>query len=95
MNMNKKYTTFTNDKKRRILCPACGHYIGSDTHLGEKKERILKCCRCGSFMKLAPPRKFEGEVDGKEGKWIVFGPNEGMFTADLTENEYDDTIPIE
>lgn len=91
---DEKNSTFFENKKRRILCPACKHYV-CDTYLGENVERIKKCGRCGSFMKLLPPRKFEGVVNGKEGKWIAFGPNEGMFTADLTEKDYDDTMPVE
>lgn len=89
--MPQSTPTFYKDGKRRIKCPACGRYL-MDTYLGEKKDRIKKCANCGSFLKLKPPLKFHGVVDGKEDDWIAFGPNQGMFTADLTESDYDVTI---
>ena len=86
-----KKSSFKKDGKKRIKWPSCNRYLLT-THLGEKNERIVKCANCKMFLKWSPPRKFKGIVDNKEGKWIAFGPNEGMFTADLTDDEYDDTI---
>ena len=82
-----KHTTFKADGQRRIVCPTCGRYLG-DSHLGEKKIRNIRCKGCHAVSIVYPPRK-DTEDDVKV---IRFGPNEGVFTADLTEKEIEDSI---
>ena len=83
----KKATTFKNDGKRRILCVGCSRFI-TESHLGEKKQRYIKCKGCGPVNIITPPRKttFKGQ------KVILYGPNEGLFTADLAEDEIEESL---
>jgi len=83
----QKAPTFHEDGKRRMLCAACGRYLG-DTYLGEQKTRNVRCQGCKSINTFLPP--LNGEKDGVKG--ILYGPNHGLFTADLTEKEIEDSI---
>ncbi|GEM_PF-5323051 len=79
--------TFKDDGKRRVFCAACKRYI-TESHLGEKEIRKIKCRGCDSVNIVFPPTK-----DKKDGqKVILFGQNHGLWTADLTEKEVEDSM---
>lgn len=64
----------------------------ADMHLGEKNSRPIRCWKCKAISIYFPPRKTKNE---KGEKVILWGPNEGMITADLTEDEIEDTVKPE
>ncbi|MDB5266816.1 MAG: hypothetical protein JWN89_631 [Parcubacteria group bacterium] len=82
-----KQKTFNKDGVKRIICTNCAHYMG-DSHLGEKNIRKIRCTKCHTISIVYPPRK---DTEGGM-KVIRFGPNEGVFTADLTESEIENSI---
>ena len=87
-----RHTTFKKEGYKKVFCAACGHYMKTDVHLGEKNYRAVRCWKCKAVSIIYPPRK--GVNDAGE-KVILWGPNEGMVTADLTEKEIEDTIKPE
>jgi len=87
-----KQTTFKNEGYKKIICGNCGHYMKANVYLGEKNPRAIRCWKCKAISIYFPPRK---TTNKEGGKVILWGPNEGMVTADLTENEIEDTIKPE
>jgi len=81
--LEKKYPTFKTDGYRKVFCSGCKGFTGARMRLGEKNQKAVKCKQCRVVSVVFPPRMtMEGEM-----KVIKFGPNEGCFTADLTEAE--------
>lgn len=81
-----KNPTFKDDGMKRIECP-CGHFI-CETRLTDDRIRIEKCHYCGTRAVIHPPKK--GDVDGQ--KVIFHGPNNGLWTADLTDEELRNSV---
>jgi len=97
--MHKKDTpTFYKDGARRVKCPHCNKYVAKKgkgallTKLTHKTYRPCTCCHCKGKFILYPPLK---TTDGRGHKIIKWGPNRSDVTADLTEDEFEDTIPAE
>ena len=83
----KKDPTFKDNNKRRVLCAACGRFI-TESRLGEKNIRNIRCKQCGSVSIVNPPIK--GQKDGQ--RVILYGPGNATFTADLTDSEIEDSL---
>jgi len=78
-----KNPTFRDDKKRKIFCSGCKRYL-TDLYLEEKKDRFIKCKKCGIKSHILPP---EHSNDG-EMKVLKFGVGGSMYTADPEFDEY-------
>lgn len=87
-----KQTTFKKDGYKKIICPNCGHYMKANVYLGEKNYRAIRCWKCKAVSLIYPPRK---DINEENERIIRWGPNEGVYTADLTENEIEDTMKPE
>lgn len=94
-----KSPTFKDEGYRRIKCPnpKCGKVLGRKdkgavfTRLGDTKTRYYTCCHCGHKIIVQPPIRTNDE---QRLKVILWGPNMTP-TADLTDEECNDTIPAE
>lgn len=97
-HMEQKDTlTFWKNGARRVKCPYCHKYVGRKgknvllTKLDHKTYRACTCCHCGEKFIVYPPVKTTDENGVRIIKW---GPDLLYTTADLTEKEFEDTIPM-
>lgn len=98
MKITKDTPTFWKDGKRRVKCPHCGRFLGRkggsviETRLTDNKDKFYRCFSCNNFFIVQPPKK---ELNEKREKIIKWGTDRMYTTADLTENDYDDTILLD
>jgi len=97
-NKKIKHTpTFKDDGYRRVKCPHCNKFVGFKgkkvlvTRLTDKSYRPCRCCHCKGVFILYPPLK---TTDDKGMRVIKWGAELSHTTADLTDSEITDTIPV-
>jgi hypothetical protein len=96
--MLKNTPTFYKDGKRRIKCPWCKKFVGKKkgnvltTKLDHKTYRAYNCCHCRKEFIVYPPQK---GLNDKGEKIIKWGPDLMHTTADLTDDEFEDTINLD
>lgn len=77
MSRYKNQTEFQHEGYKRYFCPCCGVFL-TETHLGEKNKREIKCKACGNVKTMAPPRI--GFRNGVKGVYWV-EENDSCWTA--------------